>query len=357
LTHVVQQTPVDSSRTHAFNSQSHLELSDIDTGQEKEANATSQGVTGEHPVVPQGVNASASSQSGIVQRSPIGDRIRKFLEDYRVDITVGAGDLPIVGQPTVGARRNSDRTWTVIFGNEEHRVSPEELEEILKGIGQRGEPPGQAEAGGLGSPISPIDPTDLASQCGPGEFFDFLTMSCRPEVEPRRPPRFQLEEPFQEPLRFLRPSLSLFNTESTTIDRFELDSAEIPALAGPKLDRMVELINRFPEARVRIDGHTDSSGTPGHNQALSERRAETIKTALKERGVLNPERLVTRPFGERILLNEETTTDERGENRRVEIWFQLPPGFEPETFRLQSEIIPPLPPLSGRFPFSPGGSP
>jgi outer membrane protein OmpA-like peptidoglycan-associated protein len=44
-------------------------------------------------------------------------------------------------------------------------------------------------------------------------------------------------------------------------------------------------LNEYPQTTIRVEGHTDASGSAEYNQALSERRALTVKNALVQRGV------------------------------------------------------------------------
>lgn len=72
--------------------------------------------------------------------------------------------------------------------------------------------------------------------------------------------------------------------------------------------------------QIQVNGYTDRAGTPQYNQRLSERRAETVKRALIERGVPANE-IVTRAFGES---NPRVPTPDgvrEPQNRRVEIIF------------------------------------
>lgn len=81
------------------------------------------------------------------------------------------------------------------------------------------------------------------------------------------------------------------------------------ALAAPELAR----------ARFRIEGHTDTVGDPGMNQALSERRAAMVRDALVRRHGIAATRLEAVGYGESTLL--VPTGDNRPEqrNRRVQV--------------------------------------
>src|SRR5208337_4128055 len=74
----------------------------------------------------------------------------------------------------------------------------------------------------------------------------------------------------------------------------------------------------FPDWRLSIVGHTDSTGDPMHNVVLSSDRANAIVAALVERGV-DPQRLVTAGLGESRPMTSNATPEGRALNRRVEL--------------------------------------
>ena len=66
---------------------------------------------------------------------------------------------------------------------------------------------------------------------------------------------------------------------------FDLNSATLKPDANSELDRVANVLNSYPQTTIRVEGHTDTSGSVEYNQALSERRAQTVKNALVQRGV------------------------------------------------------------------------
>ena len=64
------------------------------------------------------------------------------------------------------------------------------------------------------------------------------------------------------------------------------------------LDDIATTLKNFPEWRLRIVGHTDATGDPQPNEALSLARANAIKAALVERGI-DEQRLATAGAGEK----------------------------------------------------------
>ena len=70
-------------------------------------------------------------------------------------------------------------------------------------------------------------------------------------------------------------------------------------------------------SKIEIGGHTDNTGDPASNMALSEQRAEAVKNALVSAGVA-PGMLSTRGYGDRKPRVQNDTEYGRFQNRRIE---------------------------------------
>lgn len=99
---------------------------------------------------------------------------------------------------------------------------------------------------------------------------------------------------------------------------FDVDSTRIYPGAYSALDRVAEVLNRYPQSYVDVIGHTDSTGSEAYNLELSRRRAEAVANYLRSRGVL-PERIAVYGMGESQPIATNATTEGRARNRRVEI--------------------------------------
>ncbi|MHC2086941.1 OmpA family protein [Methylobacterium sp. CM6244] len=66
---------------------------------------------------------------------------------------------------------------------------------------------------------------------------------------------------------------------------FDFDKSVIRAEARPALVRLSEVLAAMPKARMAITGHTDAMGADAYNQALSERRAVSVRAWLVGRGI------------------------------------------------------------------------
>jgi outer membrane protein OmpA-like peptidoglycan-associated protein len=100
---------------------------------------------------------------------------------------------------------------------------------------------------------------------------------------------------------------------------FDFDSSVIRAESEPVLAEIAEALSKNPGWQLSIQGHTDNIGGDAHNQALSARRAEAVKTALTDRYSIAPDRLTTTGFGATQPKAPNSTLEGRALNRRVEL--------------------------------------
>jgi outer membrane protein OmpA-like peptidoglycan-associated protein len=99
---------------------------------------------------------------------------------------------------------------------------------------------------------------------------------------------------------------------------FAVDSAEIQSRFHSTMDKISTVLNRYGKTELTIVGHTDSTGTTQHNQALSERRAQAVETYFSQKGVVS-QRLESQGLGENAPRASNATAEGRQLNRRVEI--------------------------------------
>jgi outer membrane protein OmpA-like peptidoglycan-associated protein len=97
---------------------------------------------------------------------------------------------------------------------------------------------------------------------------------------------------------------------------FGLDSAHISRNAETVLQEIADAARDRPGARLIVEGHTDTSGTHEHNQALSDARARAVAEVLIGEGV-GRERIRGEGFGERGLAVQTGEGVREARNRRV----------------------------------------
>jgi len=101
---------------------------------------------------------------------------------------------------------------------------------------------------------------------------------------------------------------------------FDSGQATLKPGANLVLDRLVTFMAQNPQTKVRIEGHTDSTGSADFNQALSQRRADAVAMALENRG-LSSDRVTAIGRGQDFPVASNSSAAGRQQNRRVEIVF------------------------------------
>jgi outer membrane protein OmpA-like peptidoglycan-associated protein len=104
---------------------------------------------------------------------------------------------------------------------------------------------------------------------------------------------------------------------------FDTGSDGVKAEGVTDLAKMGDILAKYADDRVRIEGHTDSTGDTKLNQALSERRAQAVRTVLVSRGV-REEQITVVGLGETKPVADNGSTDGRAKNRRVELHIDVP---------------------------------
>jgi len=99
---------------------------------------------------------------------------------------------------------------------------------------------------------------------------------------------------------------------------FAVDSSAIEPEFQSTLGQVADTLSKYEKSYIDVYGHTDSTGSDGYNQSLSERRASSVANFLSNSGV-NQARIATTGFGESQPIGSNSTEEGRSANRRVEI--------------------------------------
>ena len=103
----------------------------------------------------------------------------------------------------------------------------------------------------------------------------------------------------------------------TTGIRFDVNKATIKPESMGVINSIVQLMKDHPEIRLSVEGHTDSDGDEVSNQTLSEKRAQAVVAELTKMGVA-ADRLTSKGWGETKPVAENSTSEGKAANRRVE---------------------------------------
>jgi OOP family OmpA-OmpF porin len=147
-----------------------------------------------------------------------------------------------------------------------------------------------------------------------------LVQKPEPVQEPAKPVTPPVEEKKPEPVQEQAtpappapaPDYNFSNIQ------FEFNSAVLKTSAYAILDKASRELKKDPSAKFALNGYASAEGTDEHNLALSQERANSVKTYLVNSGV-NGNILIAKGYGEQNPVSKNTDEASRALNRRVEI--------------------------------------
>ena len=99
--------------------------------------------------------------------------------------------------------------------------------------------------------------------------------------------------------------------------QFETSKATFTKTTFAILDQVVDVLSRYPEYNLSINGHTDSDGDDKSNQTLSESRAKACADYFVSKGIAGA-RMKSFGFGETKPVADNKNAEGKAKNRRVE---------------------------------------
>lgn len=133
----------------------------------------------------------------------------------------------------------------------------------------------------------------------------------------------------EKPIQALVPQRSFSETERGVVISlaaevlFDVGASELKSGARTTLDKVINIIKRYPNRRISVEGHTDNipinTSQFSNNQVLSEERAKSVLRFFVNKLNLPTDRFTTKGFGETQPIAPNTTEDGQKKNRRVEI--------------------------------------
>ena len=100
---------------------------------------------------------------------------------------------------------------------------------------------------------------------------------------------------------------------------FETGKADLKPESRPVLKEIASTLQKYPDLKILIEGHTDNVGSPASNLTLSDARAAAVKAALVADFGVAAARMTTKGLGDTKPSVPNTTPTGRAQNRRVEI--------------------------------------
>ncbi len=151
-----------------------------------------------------------------------------------------------------------------------------------------------------------------------GLSYVFASSNNRPQIIAESEPRPVVSEPAPEPTTVESQTYTLSMSSVGDGFTFESDSVSIGAAFTRELAEVANILNTYPQSKIHITGHTDSTGSDAYNQVLSERRAQSVANELERQGV-NPSQITMTGEGESNPIADNATAEGRSLNRRVEV--------------------------------------
>ncbi len=104
---------------------------------------------------------------------------------------------------------------------------------------------------------------------------------------------------------------------------FKTDSAVLKPEAVDQLSRLGDIVAKYPQDRIRVEGYADATGSARHNEELSQRRADEVRRVLVGRGVKDGQ-ITSLGMGSTSPVASNGTAAGRAKNRRVELHIDVP---------------------------------
>ncbi len=99
---------------------------------------------------------------------------------------------------------------------------------------------------------------------------------------------------------------------------FDLDKATLKEKSHSRLNKLVNKLKENPSMVIEIAGHTDNQGSKQYNLRLSQRRANTVRQYIINKGI-NSNRVKAKGYGEAQPIADNSTKKGRAKNRRTEV--------------------------------------
>ncbi|MCA9741175.1 MAG: OmpA family protein [Deferribacteres bacterium] len=99
---------------------------------------------------------------------------------------------------------------------------------------------------------------------------------------------------------------------------FDVNKATLKPASKESLAKLAQILNKYEDTNILLEGHTDATGSDEHNLTLSRQRAQSVSNYLASLGV-NVPRLVIMGYGEDQPVADNDTETGRAQNRRVEV--------------------------------------
>jgi len=157
-------------------------------------------------------------------------------------------------------------------------------------------------------PNTPVGTAVGPDGCGPDE----VNIKLRSEDDATRAEAFRSDQPDKVALA------ALAAKESIELNiAFEPNRSVISPRYEAGIKEAAAFITAHPEAKIVVEGHTDSTGSSDLNKKLSQKRADTVRWIMVRDYGVNPKQVVAKGYGESMPIADNKTQEGRAKNRRV----------------------------------------
>lgn len=155
---------------------------------------------------------------------------------------------------------------------------------------------------------------DLANDSAMSDFVERIFLAQKPAEMPLPPP-----PPVMEEKKAPEVEQKILEKGRATLDvEFDFDKAVVKPKYHKDIQSVAEVMKKYPDLKIVIEGHTDNVGGEKYNLSLSQKRAEAIKNIMVTKFNIEPSRLTAKGFGESKPIASNSTKEGRQKNRRVE---------------------------------------
>jgi OOP family OmpA-OmpF porin len=99
---------------------------------------------------------------------------------------------------------------------------------------------------------------------------------------------------------------------------FDFDKASIRKTSHQEIGNLADVMKKYPDLKIALEGHTDNVGGTAYNEKLSQRRVDAVKKYLMEKFGIDASRLSAKGYGLTKPVASNATKEGRQKNRRVE---------------------------------------
>jgi outer membrane protein OmpA-like peptidoglycan-associated protein len=128
-----------------------------------------------------------------------------------------------------------------------------------------------------------------------------------------------VEAPAPAPAPVVAPAAPAMKEKVELHINFDTNKAVIKKTETQELQKAVDAVKKYPNAKINVVGYTDSRGSAKLNQKLSEQRAEAVKKYLVEKGGVKPAQITSEGKGAANPIADNKTKAGQAKNRRVEV--------------------------------------